>query len=537
MAFFFLLVFLVGTRAEGQQVYPPEGTELNFIVVPLSVPGEKGVSTYTFQVAEGIIDKESDFATRTTLSETTDANRAVVRLPRFGDSYTWQVVYKDKGKQVKKSPLYHFSTVRSRLVNTEIYRQKVVSNTYPDKGLSYFIDNARVLYDMEGKPLWVLPDIPPYVVFDSKVRDLKATPFNTITFLTDYGAYEVSYDGKMLWMAPNSGEVDGVPGAYRFFHHEFTRLKNGNYMLLAMEKVLRKMPAMDTLLAQRHPDVVRKDTAYYKNVEFGTIVEYNAQKDIVWKWSSADYFHDDELFHEREMDSTFLTNTHLNAFFFDEQRRVIYAGFRDKDRVISIAYPGKKIMAEYGAGTPTGRLFVHQHSVVPDLEGNLVIFNNNNPSIGRAQIAQPAVVQAHANGSGPNGQRPPRPGLPPGAPTPPGRLAPRMNIKSSVVVINQPVSAQDTAKKVWEFICDIDSLALPGSVMGGNAAVLEDGSLMVCMGTSHRTFIVNNKGKVLYNSLTEQRPPEGDEWAPYPAYRANPLSAVQLSKLATSLVK
>jgi len=61
--------------------------------------------------------------------------------------------------------------------------------------------------------------------------DLKLTTFGTITFISG-NAYEVDYNGKVLWQAPNNGYVSHMD--HEILHHEFTRCRTGTTWCWAM---------------------------------------------------------------------------------------------------------------------------------------------------------------------------------------------------------------------------------------------------------------------------------------------------------------
>jgi len=93
-----------------------------------------------------------------------------------------------------------------------------------------YLDGSRTLYDLNGNPVWFLP-----AKDGMEIRDMKITPQGTITYLNGSDIYDVNYDGNILWKGPNTSVVNG--DSIEHYHHEFTRLSNGHYMVLGYKKL------------------------------------------------------------------------------------------------------------------------------------------------------------------------------------------------------------------------------------------------------------------------------------------------------------
>src|SRR5690606_33320559 len=114
-----------------------------------------------------------------------------------------------------------------------------------------------------GETLWELPMKSAEHVPRIVTVDMKSTPFHTITFLADNKAYEIDYAGKLKWACPPYTNR-GYPGAGFQYHHNFTRLQNGNYMLLSADLIKKQQRGQEHARAQ--PD---------EGIDFGSIVEFD----------------------------------------------------------------------------------------------------------------------------------------------------------------------------------------------------------------------------------------------------------------------
>lgn len=518
-----IIVLLAGAvQKAAAAIYPAEGTVLPFTLMPFSVPAEALAREYTFCVATGLYDDDRQFAQNVIATFRSKQSDCLARLPHWGTQYTWQATCTDKnGRKISATGLNHFSTISISFVDTTVFRQRSILNTFPDTSLHYFVDAARALYDMSGNAVWVLPNIPGHVNMESQIRDLKVTPFHTITFLTDYGAYEVSYDGRILWSKQEMDPRTGLP-AYRHFHHEFTRLPSGNYMLLGIQKVQRKMTELNSGSVAEARNVIRGANGTYLVVDFGVLQEYTPGGDLVWSWNSGDYFSDEEVFEKLDQTPRLVADGHFNAFYFDRDAKAVYAGFRDRNRIVKISYPNNRIIAAFGDGTPTGPLFKAQHSCMPGENGELYIFCNN-PS---RTMPVPPLRGALTPGERPQSRQMPGTQQEAGYPQ-----------KTQVMVLRQPLSEADTARVVWSFDCDIDDQADHTALREGNAVPLPGGNVLVCMGTTPRIFIVSRDKKLMFNSISEYRPGGKEPWAPKASYRVSPVTQEQLERMAMRMLR
>lgn len=464
------------------QIQPTEGSKLNYRLVGFSVPYNDKVKSYTIEIAPGHFDKNAEFQSAITITETSDDNKRIITVPQFGSDYTWRMISTYKRDRKKYSPLYHFSTMYSPYTDTSKYRLKIIDTATSHKDMYVLLDFSPVIYNMRGEPIWFLPDIPNAIERGKRIRDLKATPFGTFTIMSDYGAFEFDYNGKLLWRAPNDGKVSGDTAEN--YHHEFTRLNNGNYITAGFEKTYRLVPSsFDTNLINKSDETfVKRDSKYYKRIDCGTIIMYDTAGNVIWSWHSSNYFSDDDYFGKVFGDGMYNTSTHLNGVYFDEPNNVIYASFRDLSRVIKISYPSGEVIRVYGkrsekkTGRPYKTPFKAQHCPRINKDGNFYLFNNNTDR--------------------------------------------ERDIVSQLCIFKEPADPNGALNKIWEFPCDIDTFALAGSASGGSVCMLDDSCILACMGIQGRVFLVNYNKQVLWNAIPEYKDEYG-VWTIQPEYRAS----------------
>ncbi len=477
----FLILFSMGAYA---QYTPGEGSTINYRIAGFSFPAIKDASGYTVEVANGNCSSEDSFSKNILKKVSTAKNKTVVELPSFGRAYTWRVVYAARGKKVK-STFIHFSTGIVPEIDANVYRLNVTTEAKAHKDAYIFVDGSRALYDMKGKPVWFLPFIDASGIAP---RDLKLTPYGTITCLVGNSAYEVNYNGEVLWKGPNNGAVSGYET--EDYHHEMTRLKNGNYMVLGSEKVLIKRPSLpqncDHYLKYDRATEESKSDSYMVAV-FGTVIEYSADNQVVWSWSSSKYFEHSHIDCHALTDDGRVTsiNVHENAFYFDEKNSCVYVSFKNINRIVKVRYPTGEILNEYGDAYENGvaarsnGMFCGQHSCSKSIRGYLITFNNNdcNPR------ATPSVVmmQEHPDG---------------------------------------------VLEKVWEYVCPAEpgGEVLPAhfrSSTGGNAMQLPDFSMLAMVSNPNsRIILISPEKEVLWSAVPERWNPDANKWERTNNYRA-----------------
>ena len=483
--------FLLLASHLSAQIYPSEAASFYALRIPFRAEKIKDAHTYTFKFARSRYDQDAPFEKAVFLKTTQPANVVIADLPEFDLGYSWQVEYFDaKGRKIKESEIFHFRTLGRQ---GDKYRVRVIEDKYRNKDLFFFADYADGLFNMEGKAIWNLPSNVSGNEVSGYKSDVELTSQSTVTFLAGNKAFEIDYNGQQLWEAPPVYDRARNVPMYNY-HHELTRLKNGNYMVIASVLLDRKIP----------PGFLNppKKDSVYNMIDFGVLVEYDATGRQVWSWRSSEYFTDEQIFRKKFVDGRISPNTHMNAFCFDEARSVIYCGFKDINKIVKIKYPENKVLAEYSGTLQNGeRIFQKQHTIGVNAEGNLYIFNNNN---GRMANFSPMEAVAGED------------------------LADSI---AEVTILREYGHDSVGYEKVWDFKCNFDRQAPAASSRAGNVSQLRDGNYFVCMGGTPRIFIVTAKKEVLFNAIVEKWDDEEQQWKPFPQYRATPVYADDLDKL------
>ena len=495
--FFIALAFFIIPTQGSTQVLPKEGGKLHYRIIGFSFPKISNKNSYTIQIAKGNYNTVDSFKKNVTITLNSRKNKIVAEVPAFGTAYTWRVVYHNPTSSDTAGGLNHFSTNYIKLVDTNNTRLRIIRSAVKYKDAYVFLDGTKTLYDMKGNPVWSLPDIngvgaPP--------RDLKLTPQKTITFLLDNHAYEINYDCDILWKSPNDGKVSGTLG--EGYNHEFTRLRNGHYMVLGKKPFLWELPTtIDSSVLNAPGEIIVHDTIakkYYQKMEFGTVIEYDTSGKVLWSWNPSEYLKNSDLYYRRTLEGLFDLDVHENSFFFDEHDQVIYLSFRDVSRVLKIKYPEGNVLASYGGAYKPGNrevqkgLFCHQHSCRFSEDGYLYLYNNN--------------------GCNPN-ERP------------------------KVIMMKEQGGAKDSLKKVWEYECDLPGMNEktpidPAFMAGGNVLELPDHSLFVSMCVLYgNVFIISKDKKILWNAISEIYNPAKKKWKVQASYRASIITHKDLEDL------
>ncbi len=524
----FFVCFLIPLRLFSQ-MQPAEGAKLHYRMITFSVPRSPKADKYKVEVAAGNYNAEALFDKNIVVSASGNTGTIIVTVPSFGKEYTWQMVYTGKSKTTK-SGLYHFTTgsvpetdttlVRLRLINpaTEKYRDDYV-----------FIDGNRALYDMNGNVVWYLPDMNGLANPKAIIRDMKITSVGTITFMSDDKAYEINYNGEVLWKAPNTGVVNGENNEH--YHHEFQRLANGHYMIMGMESVPWKSKVPVTVDANLPPAMqsrMLQDTGTHKTT-FGTIIEYDNSGKVVWSWKSSKYFIGSDLEYYNPAFRMPTTDVHENSFYFDEKNNMIYVNFKGIARIVKVKYPEGNVVRAYGEVYKPGSkeqgngLFCDEHSCRLSSEGYIYLYNNN------ACTGEQAIP--------------------------------------TVEMLQEPQSDTGTLKKVWEYVCNTAGVnANPNNKVmeqnqkmavqrnrdlhlqnafkmhptsGGHVLEMPDHSMFICMNTEYcKLFIVDRDKKIQWSAVPEKYNQNTKEWRiSAQQYRASIISAQDLESLVRKGVK
>ena len=479
------------------QVLPKEGANLNYRIIGFSFSSGQKEAPCKLEIAVGNFFSEDSFGHNIVKTTRCDSGKIIAEVPYFGVPYTWRVTNSSINGREVHSPFYHFTTNTIPNVDTCVYRLRVLKNTGSCKGCYVFLDDSKALYDMEGKPVWFLP---PVDGINITPRDIKISTRGTITFLFN-PPYEVDYNGQVLWKAPSKGIVNGEYNEN--CHHEFTRLKSGNYMVLGTENVYWKQ---NSGIPHDYRKEQGNDTLY-KKTPFGTLIEYDPSGNVAWSWKSSDYFTASDLVNYVPPAGIQTIDVHENAFFFDEKNKHIYISFKNINRVLKLKYPDGTVLASYGEvykpGVPErgNGLFCGQHSCNISRDGYLYLYNNNICEEG---------------------------GLP------------------KLIMMEEPARSNDSLRAKWEYQCMLEGVSKQERknyryVSGGSVQELPDRSVFACMnGTYSKLFIVNRQKEEVWQGVAERWNNNNNKWDMVGQYRAfvidnfNKLARIIWNAAATS---
>ncbi len=472
------------------QIFPREGSKLCYRLVGFSFPALPGAGKYRVEIAMGHIQQDAAFEKGIVVTASTAKNKVIAEVPSFGKDYTWRIVY-TTGKKQSNSQLYHFSTGMIPEVDTTDFRLHVLVNAQTHKDAYVFVDGAKALFDMNGKPIWFLPNIDSMNSEECRPRDLKLTPQGTITMVVHKGIYEIDYNAKVQWKMPKN--VRRSPDSVEFFHHEFTRLSNGHYMVLGDEKLLfgNSVTGDSAFVLVPMDKPLPNNATRRDRIAFGTIVEYDKNNKVVWSWKSSDYFKKSDIFFY--VSRLGAIDVHENAFYFDEKNKAIYVSFKNIDRILKIKYPEGTVSAVYGEKYEKGMvkgtveragndLFCGQHSTRVSANGDIYLFNNNSCNKG---------------------------------------------FWPTVAVLQPAAGTKTGLKKIWEYVCDVAYTGIntppPYSyAVGGNVIELPDHSFFVTLvGSSSNIFIVDRQKEIKWSAVMQKWNRVTKEWNYVLNYRSS----------------
>lgn len=491
---FLLLFTILFTKGGLAQIFPAEGDVLNYRLAGFTITKDTKAEKYIFEVSGYDLHEDGSLTETWAAKQASDSNKTIIMLPSFAKAYRWRVTTEDKkGKKLSTTDYINFTTGRYPTVDTSKYRLRIIDSATHHHDLFVITDNSFVIYDLDGNPVWYLPDVPLKAGKDIEMRCIKPTQDGTFTAVGDLEAFEFDYHGKVLWKAPNDGKVNGSDREN--YHHEMVKLKNGNYMVAGLGFSMEKIPENlnSNMRMIDSGKMKRKEDGYYRRIKTDNLIEYNSKKEVVWTWRALEHFDRSEFFKVREHGVNI--DMHLNSFFFDEENKVIYATFRNTDEMIKIAYPSGEILARYGAIwlndtlTAEQRLFHGQHCVVVGPDKRLYLYDNN-------------TTRSHPK-------------------------SPSYNNTISHVSIFSETASKTGLREDWDFSCDIDSQTAWFNGSGGSVYVLDDGCILTGMGDASRAFIVTPEKKIAWNAIAENG--DGNNvWFLLKPYRVNYITRKEL---------
>ncbi len=471
------------------QIFPLENDTLNYTLIGFQFQSVKNAKNYTIEIASGHFKNDASFKKNIITTASWKKNKGILQVPSFAKEYTWRVIPSFAGSPAVKIKLHHFSTGNVYNPDTAVLRFIITHHAEKYKDAYLMMDGNRTMYDMEGHLVWYLPDMEGIIKPKSQVRDLKLSPFGTLTLLVDGRAFETDYNGRILWEGPNGRKIssDTMVG----YHHELTMLSNGHFMVLETDPVIKQTTKTDSTRAKADPKDRRPRRIRSQN--YGVVTEYNENGKPVWEWRSANYFKNSNLDYYKKSNGMSEYDIHENSFYFDEKNKVIYVSFRNISQVLKVSYPSGEVIAAYGKleypnDSMENHIFCGQHS---------------------CHVSEKGYFYVYDNGCG-------------------------INHIPKIVMMKLPSSEKDTIEKIWEYPMPVEPIRADGPpainsvelnkrymfTAGGNVVELSDNSFFVSSNVPYnKALIVSQDKQILWSAEIEKWQSDKKSWVPYPQYR------------------
>lgn len=478
-----IIILLFNISAIKAQQLPGEDDTVNYRLAGFYDNKTAGTHSYLLKVAIGRQTNKDDFEKNIIIRQYDTSNKIISILPAFGKEYTWSMSTTGRKKKViTEGRLHHFTTGMIGYVDTAKHRMEIIDKAKHHKDLLVFFSDSKTLYNMQGEALWYLPPIKDIADEFTNVRDIKVTSDATITFLSGK-LCEVDYNGNVIWRKAMNKKV-GVDD-FVYYHHEFTKRPNERYMAAIhnTSRVRVNKEDIDTTGRKRSMAQAYKtiEGITYREFPTGGLQEFDSAGTVVWSWILPQTLLYDTGFITKTPSTIEETSPHLNSFFFDEPNNNIYIGYRNNSSIVKIKYPSGEVLNVYKGEDPASADFSAQHHVTLDRNGNILLFSNN------------FLVGKDSSTN--------------------GRV-------SHIVSLKEPATG-NKLKKIWDYPCDIDTLAPAFTGTGGSASQLSDGCILSTMGTAGRTFIVNKDKEIIWNVLTKGK--IDPDWHNFGQYRVFPV--------------
>ena len=490
-----VIILLVSNNSGLGQVIPLEGAKLNYTQIMFDHPQMPGAEEYLIEL--GLAESNSPFE-RPVAQKSTFSTACMISNLEFGRKYIWKYTAYRKGNAIGTKGPFYFEILSDMHVDRGLNQVRILlrDSTQSSGGL-IALDVCQTIVDRNGNFVWFLPvdsvsELGKATMHlqQEMVNDLRITPFGTVTLMNGERPQERNLNGRIVWQAPPKSAFsnDSIP-AYDY-HHCLRRLSNGNYMVLDRENVHE-----NAALAKKWGVGSGSDDQDKVVMVDEVIREFDKKNNLVWKWSSENYFNTNELKNliqskpDRGVIMT-IPGGHMNAFDVDEKNGFIYAGFRNVSRVIKIEKKTEQVVMAWGNFMSYQNMsngdgfFLKQHETTLLRNGNIAVYNNG-------QLAEPDDTTAQV---------------------------------SSVVVFTQE---HDTvaSKIAWKFDCNFDSIHKI-SVRGGSVDELKNGNLLVCMGSINRVFEVTRDKRIVWSAVVETRGQAIGNWSPMPLFKTHYASSL-----------
>lgn len=470
-------------------------------------PDLKGATQYMVQID---LDTSDNPFQHSPLQVSDSFTATMVSGLQIGKSYIWRYCGLVNGKYTPFTGPYRFNILGKYDFEKDSNGLRVLLNdTAQNAGGLIVVDALHAIFDRDGNVVWFMALPGNRSRIKVHTNDLCITKAGTVTFLDDEMGRECDLMMHNLWVS-HLQENDPVQRKFgSLFNHDLKRLPNGHYMIIHQDCNWEKLPErfnMNNPVRKQYGPVrnqvslpggykvytldngnlIRVDSVNsYMYVNTGAITEYDKSNNVVWTWKAAEYINPGDIFvGEWTPDSPMINHDpHMNGFSIDEKNEYIYASFRNLSRLVKIERKTGTVVNSWGEQLPSGEarnghdFFRKQHGPYIMNDGNVMIFNNDfkNPE-----------------------NRPP-----------------------SVEIFSQG-EAGSPSKMLWKYDCAFDSVVSQNyDTRGGNAEVLPNNNLLVCMGEVNRVFEITRDKRITWSTVVVTRGAGDSTWVPLPLYRAH----------------
>ena len=479
----FLLLFFIACIAHAE-IKPKPGAKLNYTQVMLEYDMIDEASEYVIEISAGKIG-EGNLELIKSVKDNSTAT--LIEGLHFGSFYVWKYAGIVAGKQTEWKGPFGFSIEIDTTIGLNKHRFKVSKNDEEKskKGL-VAVGSSKTIIDKNGNPVWYIPKLDSKIYIEqSNITEFRMSDIGTVLLYSSTGfsngislVCETDLQGKILWKAPNDGQVSGDTSEY--YHHDFKRMANGNYMVLGCKYGWRNVPDDISLKNIRKINIDSLSKPRRVKYLFNTIIEYNKVGKVVWFWDLNEHVTDEELFAKgvvtdairRELPPRAELYGHMNSFDADQEGKFVYANFRETNEVIKIQKSTGKIVQRYKGKNDFPEdskeiNFMSQHDVNLLPNGNISLFNNG--------------------------------------------VATNTTQPSRAIEFTQ-TEGKEPGKIVWSFSCKMDSTNNGKTVRYGGVQDLGDGHKLISMGSLNRMVEVDSKdNSILWDCKFLQRHEVGDK--------------------------
>ena len=311
-----------------------------------------------------------------TLRFQTNDNSILVENLNWGTDYAWEVsgyneigeliyIYDSLNFNINELPEDYPENVNILEQDLEHYQPGINILDYESLGFS-------VGLDFNGKPIWYANKS----LFNDRIW---ATQFLENGNLVGFGpgsGFEFDLNSNILFNSPPQYGV----------HHHFYKPKNNSYFMLYAEVRYNPCPF-------ECPDNLPNLIPWMGD----TILELDSLGNVIWDWSTFDYFSLNEYnphWVERYVSqwnfggSPNFDWTHSNSIFYDTNTNIVYLSARNLSRITAINYETKDIIWSIGNPDFMDEVyfdedfgFSHQHSAQITQSGNLIFFDNGRDNV------------------------------------------------------------------------------------------------------------------------------------------------------------